>query len=88
MSSEGEEIRVQLARMEGKQDVTNERLNNVQTDIVDLRRVQHVHANDIQLLKATEHQRKGGVAAIKILWALGGSSIVGAIALLARGLQL
>jgi hypothetical protein len=88
MSTEGEEIRVQLARMEGKQDVTNERLNNVQTDIVDLRRVQHMHANDIQTLKATEHQRKGAVTAIKLLWALGGSGVVGLFALVARSLAI
>ena len=74
--------------MEGKQDVTNERLNNVQTDIVDLRRVQHMHANDLQSLKANEHQRKGAVTAIKLLWALGGSGVAAGFAILARGFQI
>ena len=58
MSAE-DDIRVQLARMEGKQDVTNERLNNVQSELTDVRRVQHNHASDIQILKADKERRDG-----------------------------
>ena len=53
------DILVQLARMEGKLDVTNERLNNVQTEIADIRRVQHRHSDRLGLLENDKNMRTG-----------------------------
>jgi len=57
--SEDADIRVQLARIEGKQDVTNERLSNVQNDIVDIRRVQRNHGDRLGILEAENNTRAG-----------------------------
>lgn len=83
--SADDDIRVQLARIEGKQDVTNERLTNVQGDIAELRRVQSTHATDIQMLKADKNvrdgERRGLMASGRVLWAgiglIPGGAIVG-----------
>jgi len=80
MSDDGE-IRIQLARMEGKQDVTNERLNNVQTDIVDIRRVQHAHSAEIQMLKTSDAQRGARAEGLT----MGGKIAWGAVSVLAGG---
>lgn len=73
MDSGDESIRVQLARMEGKQDVTNERLTNVQTDIADLRTTQGKHGDRLGILEADRNIRSGqhqGLAFTgRILWA-------------------
>lgn len=66
------EIRVQLARMEGKQDVTNERLSNVQNDIVEMRAVQRDHSSRLGILEAKENirsgERKGLTLGSKVMW--------------------
>jgi hypothetical protein len=80
--SDDSDIRVQLARIEGKQDVTNERLSNVQNDIVELRRVQGTHGDRLGLLEASENirsgERKGIALSGRILWAAVGT-IPGAV---------
>ena len=67
-----DDIRVQLARMEGKQDVTNERLSNVQTDIVEIRSVQRDHGSRLGILEAKENmrsgERKGVTVGGKLAW--------------------
>jgi hypothetical protein len=74
------EIRVQLARIEGKQDVTNERLSSVQNDIVDIRRVQRDHGGRINVLETDKSMRTGALQGLavsgRIIWA-GIGSIVG-----------
>lgn len=71
--SEDNDIRVQLARMEGKQDVTNERLSNVQSDIVEIRSTQRDHGNRLGILEAKENmrsgERKGLSVAGRAIWA-------------------
>jgi hypothetical protein len=80
MNGEDSEIRVQLARMEGKQDVTNERLSNVQNDIVEIRLVQRGHGDRLGVLEAKENmrsgERRGLSAAGRFVWA-GIGSIIG-----------
>lgn len=81
-------MRVQLARMEGKLDLSN--LRHEQTDAwkitVDQRL--HRHGNDISVLQAAntlrDGQRQGFTLAVKAGWVLGGSGIMGMIALIAR----
>lgn len=71
--SEDTDIRVQLARIEGKQDVTNERLSSVQSDIVDIRRVQRNHGDRLGILEADKNikagERQGLATGGRILWA-------------------
>lgn len=72
-----ESIRVQLARIEGKQDVTNERLSNVQSDISDLKLVQTNHGTRIGILEARNHlsdgERRGIATGGKALWLIIGT---------------
>ena len=82
-----DDIRVQLARMEGKQDVANERLSNVQSDIIDLRRVQTNHGDRLGILEGDKNRRDGehtgrsrtGEIMWRILSFVGGSGGVFAI---------
>ncbi len=79
--SEDSDIRVQLARMEGKQDVTNAHLTNVQNDIADIRRVQYNHGDRLGMLEADKNVRSGerqGLALSgRILWTIIGAVPVG-----------
>jgi hypothetical protein len=88
MSADDNEIRVQLARMEGKQDVTNERLNNVQTDITDIRQVQHRHGTRLGALEADRNERVGQLKGLalsgRILWWFIGAIPVGIGAVLLK----
>lgn len=72
-----EDISVQLTRIEGMLGVTNERLSNVQTDIADVRRVQHSHSDRLGILEADKNrrdgERKGIIASGRIVWALIGT---------------
>lgn len=82
--SEDVDIRVQLARIEGKQDVTNERLSSVQNDIVDIRRVQRNHGDRLGILEADRNIRTGKQQGLstagRLLWAAAGLIPGGAIA--------
>lgn len=86
--NEDVDIRVQLARIEGKQDVTNERLNNVQTEITDIRRTLHNHGDRLGILEADKNVRSGerqGLALSgRILWTIIGAVPVGIGAALLR----
>ncbi len=79
--SEDTDIRVLLTRIEGKQDVTNERLNNVQSDIADLRKTQYAHGDRLGILEADKNVRSGALQGLatsgRILWAAIGSIIGG-----------
>lgn len=57
--SDDNDIRVQLTRIEGALGVTNERLANLQSDIADIRRVQHGHGDRLGLLEADKNRREG-----------------------------
>lgn len=67
-----DDIRVQLTRIEGMLGVTNERLSNVQTDIADVRRVQHSHGDRLGILEADKNrrdgERKGLTLSSKMAW--------------------
>ena len=52
MERDDDTIRVQLARMEGKLDVSNERLSGVQTDVTELKTRVHKHGNEIQIIRS------------------------------------
>lgn len=90
MSDQGgdESLRVIMARMEGKLDLSNLRHDQTETRLTDLSNRVHGHANRIQSIEAREHvrdgERKGAALAIKVMWALGGSGVAGALALAAR----
>lgn len=79
--SEDIDIRVQLARIEGKQDVTNERLNNVQGDIIDIRKTIYAHGDRLGLLEADKNvrsgERRGLALSGRILWSIIGAVPVG-----------
>jgi hypothetical protein len=81
MTDDGESMRVQLARMEGKLDLSN--LRHDQTDAwkgtVDQRL--NRHSNDISSLQAIEHQRKG---VGKLIHWLSGGGVVAVGAAVAR----
>ena len=57
--SEGDDIRIQLVRMEGTLNLANERLGNVQTDITDIRRTQNSHGDRLGILEADRNRREG-----------------------------
>ena len=88
MSAEDNSILVQLARMEGKLDVTNERLNNVQEQIASLRRTQDAHSTRIAGLEADKNVRAGERQGIalggRILWSIIGAVPVGIGAVVLR----
>lgn len=75
-----ESVRVQLARMEGKLDLSN--LRHEQTDAwkVTVDQRLHRHSNDISTLQAAEHlragERKGVTGTIKVAWAVGGGTVM------------
>lgn len=81
MTEDNPDIRAQLARMEGKQDVTNERLANlsalqderheaVKGDIRDIRETQQRHGTRIGALETArvmgEGERKGVALSTKV----------------------
>lgn len=90
MTSEGGEPSnaVWLTRIEGKLDLSNLRHDQTDARLTNIDQRLHNHSNQITNLQAAEHQRKGGVAAIKLMWALGGSGVVGLLALVARSFQI
>jgi hypothetical protein len=78
--------KIQLTRIEGKLDVTNERLSNVQSDIVEIRVTQRDHGSRLGLLEAKENMRHGFNIAGKVAWAaigtiFGGGGIAAAMKL-------
>jgi hypothetical protein len=79
--SESDDIRVQLARIEGKQDVTNAHLSNVQADIADIRQVQYRHGDRLGILEADRNvrtgERQGLALGGRILWTIIGAVPVG-----------
>ena len=79
MSDDG--IHVQLVRIEGKLDVTNERLSNVQNEIADIRIVQHRHGDRLGILESDRNVRAGERQGIalggRILWTIIGAVPVG-----------
>jgi hypothetical protein len=83
--SDNDDIRVQLARIEGKQDVTNAHLSNVQNDIADIRQVQYRHGDRLGILEADRNvrtgERQGLALGGRIIWTIIGAVPVGAVAL-------
>jgi hypothetical protein len=83
--SDNDDIRVQLARIEGKQDVTNAHLSNVQSDIADIRQVQYRHGDRLGILEADRNvrtgERQGLALGGRIIWTIIGAVPVGAVAL-------
>ena len=81
MSTDDNGILIQLARMEGKLDVTNERLNSVRTEIADIRVVQHRHADRLGILENDKNVRTGERQGIamggRIIWTIIGAVPVG-----------
>lgn len=79
--SDGNDILVQLAIISGKQDVTNERLNNVQEQIASIRRTQDSHGLRLSHLEADKNVRAGERQGIalggRILWTIIGAVPVG-----------
>ena len=79
MSDDG--IHVQLVRIEGKLDVTNERLSNVQNEIADIRIVQHRHSDRLGILESDRNvrtgERQGLAMGGKFLWTIIGAVPVG-----------
>lgn len=75
------DIRVQLARMEGKQDVANERLNSFHADLLDIRKTLYGHGDRLGILEADKNVRSGerqGLAISgRILWSIIGAVPVG-----------
>lgn len=84
MSTEGDDMRAALVRIQGGVDLMNERLlhanqinderhNAVRADIKDIRETQHRHSNRIGVLEAhktlSEGERKGVTAAGRVAWA-------------------
>lgn len=88
MSTEGNDILVQLAVISGKQDVTNERLNNVQSQIASLQRVQDSQGARITNLETEKNirvgERQGIALGGRILWTVIGAVPVGLGALALR----
>ena len=74
--SDDHNISIQLTRIEGLLGVTNERLANVQTDIVDIRHVQRSHGDRLGILEADKNirtgERKGFIASGWALIWIGG----------------
>lgn len=85
-----ESIRVLLERMNGKQDVSNERLEAIRTDVSDIRKTVADHGERIHALEndktLRDGERKGFGLAARVVWAVGGSGLTGAAVLIARTL--
>ena len=83
-----ESLRVIMARMEGKLDLSNLRHDQTDTRLTDLTNRVHGHANRIQSIEAREHirdgERKGIGLVVKGGYILGGSGVMGMLALIAR----
>lgn len=88
ISEGGENTAIWLTRIEGKLDLSNLRHDQTDTRLNNIDQRLHNHSNQITNLQAIEHQRKGAAITIKVLWALGGSGVVAALALLARSFNL
>lgn len=90
--TEGEDMRVQLARMEGKLDLSNARHDQVDKRLDNHEQRLHRHSNDISSLQASENlragERRGISLTVRMAWALGGSSVVALLALAARSVGL
>jgi hypothetical protein len=88
MSGEGEDMRVQLARIEGKMDLSNLRHDQTEARLMDHDQRLHVHGNRLANIEAREHLREGerkGIAmgGKAIQWLTGGG-VVGILAMIAR----
>ena len=72
MSEGGDDIRVQLTRIEGGVTLLNERHENVKNDIREIREQQHRHSNRIGVLEADKHlregERKGFITTGRLAW--------------------
>lgn len=71
-----ESMRVQLARMEGKQDRLNDKVERFQADVIDLREGHHRLSNRVGVLEAhktlTEGQKQGFTVTGKLIgWGVG-----------------
>lgn len=73
MSADEEGVRVQLARMEGKLDLSNMRHDQMDARIKDHEQRLHRHSNDISTLQAkalfSEGKRQGFLTGGKVIWA-------------------
>ena len=79
-------LRVQMARIEGKLDLSNLRHEQTATDIADLRNSHHRISNRVQVLEADNHLRKGEragfVASGRLFQSIMGGGVLGIAALL------
>ena len=82
------DARVQLAEIRGDVKLVLAGQSRTNDDVKDLRERVHLHSNRIQNLEAKDHQRAGAVATVKLLWAAGGFTAMGLLALAARHFSL
>lgn len=77
MSNEPEAVRVQLARIEGKMDLSNLRHDRTEERLTTIDKRLHQHSSHIGNLQAANTLREGeakGIAkTVKVAWLLGGS---------------
>ena len=91
MEPGGDDIRVQLTRIEGGVALLNERHENVKTDIREIREQQHRHSNRIGVLEADKHlregERKGFITSGRLAWGAVTVSLSGGAMALVRMLM-
>lgn len=82
------DIRVQLERMEGTINLTNQKMDTVAANVSDLKREVSQHGDRIGKLEATGNialgERRGIGLAAKIMYAAGGGGLIGAAVFVAR----
>lgn len=78
------DARVALAEIRGDVKLVLAGQDRTNADVKDLRERVHVHGNRLQVIEAREDRRVGAIGAVKGLWAVGGFSIAGALALILR----
>lgn len=81
MSDDSESILVQLARIEGAINLTNQKLDTLSANVVDLKGEVDKHDKRIDAL---ETQSYGAALVVKVLWMLGGGGIGGAALYIAQ----
>lgn len=88
MATDDESMRVQLARMEGKLDLSNLRHDQAETRFTTIDQRLGQHGERLTGLEkrevGREGERRGVTSVVKAGYALGGSGIMGLLALVAR----
>ena len=78
------DARVHLAEIRGDIKLVLAGQDRTNNDVKALRERMHLHSNRLQVIEAKEHQRIGAIGTVKVLWAAGGVSVMGIVALVAR----